>query len=353
MLATYGAAHAAGLDAERHKPWVRPSVRTPVAAPGATLQRVYAQPQPADLKEASNAFRSAPGYQGLPAASDVEFYPQPADLTVPSFTFKPAVAAVAAITVAPIVLKGGQPADVTIPSLFFKPTIQAIAAVTVSPVALKGQQTADWNQPAYVVPASAKPPVLPTITQLIYPPQPADLTIPSITFRSTLGRPSVLRAFVAAPDKFDFTTQPVIFDTEPLPPPAAPTVRAAFYSAPQFIEWTQQPTLSFPKIGIALPTGNMPNVVGMHWQQATAVLIQAGIVPDNGLVPTSTLPSVGYFDKWPVAVQWVTGTTTKPYFVIAQSPLFSTNAPFGTQVTLFVASPPFGVSSEFSAGGYS
>ena len=97
----------------------------------------------------------------------------------------------------------------------------------------------------------------------------------------------------------------------------------------------------------------MPNVVGTNVQQATATLIQAGIVPDNGSLPTNGYTQLGYFDRWPVSVTWVKSIAVKPGQVIAQTPTAASVVAFGAAVLLTVSSYPFSVSNMFSAGGYS
>ena len=96
----------------------------------------------------------------------------------------------------------------------------------------------------------------------------------------------------------------------------------------------------------------MPNVVGTNWQQATAALIQAGVVPDNGTLPTYSYVQLGYFDKWPVALNWIKSAAPAGQ-VTAQSPAALSAVAFNAAVTLTVASPPMGVSDRYSAGGYS
>jgi len=100
-----------------------------------------------------------------------------------------------------------------------------------------------------------------------------------------------------------------------------------------------------------MPT--MPNVVGMGLFQATTTLIQAGITPDNGLLPSAGLVNLGYFDKWPIAITWVK-TNAPSGQVTAQSPAAgTTNVSFNAAVTLTVSNFPMSVSNLFSAGGYS
>jgi len=97
----------------------------------------------------------------------------------------------------------------------------------------------------------------------------------------------------------------------------------------------------------------MPNVVGTNWQQATSALIQAGVVPDNGSLPSNGYTQLGYFDKWPVSLTWVKNSAVKPGQVTAQSPAAASVVTLGVAVSLTVASYPFSVSNMFSAGGYS
>jgi len=100
-----------------------------------------------------------------------------------------------------------------------------------------------------------------------------------------------------------------------------------------------------------MPT--MPNVVGSNWQQATAALIQAGVVPDNGSLPSGTYKQLGYFDKWPVTLTWAKSAIAKPGIVTAQSPASSASVALNDPIALTVASPPMSVCDRYSAGGYS
>lgn len=101
-----------------------------------------------------------------------------------------------------------------------------------------------------------------------------------------------------------------------------------------------------------MPT--MPALVGLNWQQATAVLIQASITPDNGLVPGTVYPTVGYFDKWPVTITWVVGGSgVLPGQVTAQLPAAGVTIAFNAPISLTLANYPMGISNLYSAGGYS
>lgn len=99
-----------------------------------------------------------------------------------------------------------------------------------------------------------------------------------------------------------------------------------------------------------MPT--MPNVVGTNWQQATSSLIQAGVVPDNGSLPSGSYVQLGYFDRWPVTVTWIK-SAARGGQVTAQTPAAAATVALGDPVTLTVSSMPFSVASMFSAGGYS
>jgi len=97
----------------------------------------------------------------------------------------------------------------------------------------------------------------------------------------------------------------------------------------------------------------MPNVVGLNVTQATAVLIQSGIVPNDGLVSGSSTPNVGYFATWPVTINWVKNAAVKSGLVITQSPSSgTTNVALNAAVTLTASNYPMGVSSQYTAGGY-
>ena len=98
---------------------------------------------------------------------------------------------------------------------------------------------------------------------------------------------------------------------------------------------------------------SMPNVVGVNWQQATAYLIQAGVTPNNATIPGFAYTNIGYFDTWPVYLNWVRASGYPPGIVISQSPSYGTIVPFDSAVTLTVANFPVGVSDLYSAGGYS
>ena len=99
-----------------------------------------------------------------------------------------------------------------------------------------------------------------------------------------------------------------------------------------------------------MPT--MPTVTGVSWQQATATLIQAGIVPDNGSVP-GQFTNLGYLDTWSVAISWVKTSAAAPGIVTAQSPAPGGNVAFDAAINLTVSSHPIAVADMFSAGGYS
>ena len=101
------------------------------------------------------------------------------------------------------------------------------------------------------------------------------------------------------------------------------------------------------------PMPSMPNVVGVNWQQATGYLIQAGITPNNALLPGAAYVNVGYFDVWPVYVNWISNSGQPPGIVIAQSPAYGTQVAFDSVVTLTVANYPMGVADLYSAGGNS
>jgi hypothetical protein len=100
-----------------------------------------------------------------------------------------------------------------------------------------------------------------------------------------------------------------------------------------------------------MPT--MPNCVGLGWQQATAALIQAGVTPDNGLLPAGNFVALGYFDTWPVVITWQKTTAAKPGIVTAQLPAAAATVAFRAAVNLTVSAPPMPVADRYSAGGYS
>ena len=95
----------------------------------------------------------------------------------------------------------------------------------------------------------------------------------------------------------------------------------------------------------------MPNITGLNWQDGISQLIQAGITPNDGQVPNSTTPNIGYYDLWPVNTTWVKSTTVKPGFIISQSPgAGTTNVPLGFAVSITVSNYPMAVADLFSAG---
>ena len=97
----------------------------------------------------------------------------------------------------------------------------------------------------------------------------------------------------------------------------------------------------------------MPNVVGMGVTQATTTLIAAGIVPDNGLVPTGNFQVLGYFDVWPMTLTWLRQPGVAPGVVTAQIPAAGTiGVAFDTQVSLQVSNFPFSVADRYNAGAY-
>jgi|GEM_PF-4873066 len=104
----------------------------------------------------------------------------------------------------------------------------------------------------------------------------------------------------------------------------------------------------------------MPNVVGLGWQQATVYLIQAGVVPDNGLLPTGSYVTLGYFDAWPIKIIWTMGGVAGVVTAQNPAPGASILAPAGVNVsakyvppiTLTVNQFPMGLADRYSAGGY-
>ena len=84
----------------------------------------------------------------------------------------------------------------------------------------------------------------------------------------------------------------------------------------------------------------MPSVVGLNWQQATVTLIQAGITPNDGQV-VGNANNIGYFQPWPVVLDFVNLPATQPGYVTAQFPVAGTaNVPFGATVNLQVSNFP-------------
>ena len=109
-----------------------------------------------------------------------------------------------------------------------------------------------------------------------------------------------------------------------------------------------------------MPT--MPNLVGMGYQQAITTLIQAGIIPNDGMVPTLFNPpaTIGYFDPWPVKIVRTSGNPVD--IVTAQNPTSGNSvtvtnklgpgSTYTPPITLTVTAPPFGVVDQFTAGAY-
>lgn len=109
-----------------------------------------------------------------------------------------------------------------------------------------------------------------------------------------------------------------------------------------------------------MPT--MPNIVGLTYQQATTTLIEAGIVPNEGLVPTKFNPpaTIGYFDPWPIKIIRATGTPSG--IVTAQTPSAGSNvtvsnklgpgSTYSAPITMTVNAPPLGIVDLFTAGAY-
>jgi beta-lactam-binding protein with PASTA domain len=83
----------------------------------------------------------------------------------------------------------------------------------------------------------------------------------------------------------------------------------------------------------------MPNVVGLEYPDALKALVTAG---------ARVLP-LGYFQIDPVTLTWVKSATTKPAFVIAQSPANGQSIAANAAVQLTVSSLP--VSVAYPAGG--
>jgi hypothetical protein len=107
----------------------------------------------------------------------------------------------------------------------------------------------------------------------------------------------------------------------------------------------------------------MPNLVGLNWRAATVALIEAGVIPNDGSVPTiaNPPPTVGYFAPWPVAILWQRGAPVD--VVTAQSPAAGQPVTVTNQtgagesytppITLTVNAPRVAVSSQFTAGAFS
>ncbi len=112
-----------------------------------------------------------------------------------------------------------------------------------------------------------------------------------------------------------------------------------------------------------MPTGTMPNLVGMHYRAAITTLILASLIPNDGSVPTVDSPpaTVGYFDPWPVGIDWQPGSPEG--VVTAQSPASGdsvtvTNAwgpgeSYTPPIVLTVNAPRVAVSGQFTAGAFS
>ncbi len=97
----------------------------------------------------------------------------------------------------------------------------------------------------------------------------------------------------------------------------------------------------------------MPNVVGLNISEATVALIQAGIVPDNGLLPSGNFNILGYFAQWPITLTWFKKPGTVPGIVTAQQPLAgSIGVALGDSIAFEVADFPFSVADRWSAGAY-
>ena len=99
-----------------------------------------------------------------------------------------------------------------------------------------------------------------------------------------------------------------------------------------------------------MPT--MPNVVGLGLSQATTSLIQAGVTPDNALLPITGYTALGYFDKWTVTLSWVKAQGVQPGNITAQFPASGATVNFRDPVTLTVSNFPMAVADRYSGGGY-
>ncbi len=110
------------------------------------------------------------------------------------------------------------------------------------------------------------------------------------------------------------------------------------------------------------PGLTMPNLVGMILQEAIVTLINANIVPNEGLVPTNQNPppTVGYFNPWPVKVIRVKGAPQG--LVVQQSPVAGSTVDvtatwgpgftYTAPITLTVNAPTMAVVDQFTAGAY-
>jgi beta-lactam-binding protein with PASTA domain len=85
--------------------------------------------------------------------------------------------------------------------------------------------------------------------------------------------------------------------------------------------------------GSYIPTGNMPNLVGLPLWDAIGLLQQNGI-----LVPAS----IGYFGTYPISVIWVPASVNRG-IVIAQSIAVGVNVPPNSPVVLTVNDYPIAV----------
>lgn len=107
----------------------------------------------------------------------------------------------------------------------------------------------------------------------------------------------------------------------------------------------------------------MPNLIGLNYRAAIVTLIQMNIIPNDGSVPTVNNPpaTVGYFDPWPVGINWQRGSPVDQ--VTAQSPAsgqsvtvtnqYGTNESYIPPIILTVNAPEMAVSGKFTAGAFS
>lgn len=86
-----------------------------------------------------------------------------------------------------------------------------------------------------------------------------------------------------------------------------------------------------------MPT--MPNVVGVEFPDALTAMANAGV---------RVLP-LGYFQADPVTVAWVK-STTRPFFVTAQTPANGATVAANSAVALTVSAPPVSVANYGGIG---
>ena len=210
------------------------------SAPSPLATTILGWPQPDEYKQFPQVFGAQPGPFGPGAYQTPEFYPQPADLSVPSQIFRiPFAPQVVTYPIGSVILASPQGSDLSI-----APNV--------------------WQSKR----AGQTPPV---IGQILIPPQQADLTIQPKVIGPAIGVPSNLTSIVGGPQLIDWSQQAQISAALPTPPPSVPSNPATIFAAPQLIDWSQPAQISIslptpPPAPPPVPVTTVPGGSGAWWK---------------------------------------------------------------------------------------